>query len=560
VGFDEDIASELERSAGRAQARGGLAAAAAFVEKAAAMTPDPKCRAERALAAAQAKLRAGALEPALALAATAESGPLGELGRAQLDVLRAQISFESNHGIDAPPLLLRAAKRLEPLDPRLAREIHLNALSSAMFAGRLASGVGYAEVANAARAAPPSSHPSRAADLLLDGLALVVTDGHAAGAALMRRALSAFRGEELSPEECLAWGGTACIACGLMWDYESWDAISARLVQCARDAGALSALPFGLIHQTGVHVLAGDHTVAASLADEVRAVTEATGSSIAPYAALAVAAFKGNEAEASELIEVSKAEVIHRGEGAGLSLVHWAAAVLYNGLGRYRDALVAAQGASEETNASWWSNWALVELIEAGARSGETELAADTLSRLSETTAASGTDWAFGIESRSRALLTDGKAAERLYSQSIAALERTGIRAELARVRLLYGEWLRRERRRLDAREQLRTAHGLFSRFGMQAFAERARIELQATGEHARKRAPETGDDLTPQEAQISRLAADGATNQEIAARLFVSPSTVDYHLRKVFRKLGVKSRHQLAEHALQAGVADYEL
>jgi DNA-binding CsgD family transcriptional regulator len=552
VGFDEDIASELERSAGRAQARGGLAAAAAFVEKAAALTPDPKCRAERALAAAQAKLRAGALEPALALAATAKSGPLGELGRAQLDVLRAQISFESNHGVDAPPLLLNAARRLEPLDPRLARDIHLYALSSAMFAGRLASGVGYAEVAGAARAAPPSSHPARAADLLLDGLALVVTDGHAAGAGLMRRALSAFRAEELSPEECLAWGGTACIASGLMWDYESWDAISARLVQVARDAGALSALPFGLIHRTGVHVLAGEHIVAASLADEVRAVTEATGSSIAPYAALAVAAFKGNEEEATELIEVSKAEVIRRGEGAGLSLVHWAAAVLYNGLGRYQDALVAAQEASEETNASWWSNWGLLELIEAAARSRETELAADALGRLSETTAASGTNWALGIESRSRALLTDGKAAERLYRQSIAALERTRIRAELARARLLYGEWLRRQRRRLDAREELRHAHALFGEFGMQAYAERARIELQATGERARKRTPETRDDLTPQEAQIARLAADGATNQEIAAQLFISRSTVDYHLRKVFRKLDVRSRHELKQHVLQ--------
>jgi DNA-binding CsgD family transcriptional regulator len=556
VGFDEDIASELERSAGRAQARGGLAAAAAFVEKAVALTPDPRRRAERALAAAQAKLRAGALGPALALAATAESGPLGELGRAQLDVLRAQIAFESHHGIDAPPLLLKAAKRVEPLDPRLAREIHLNALSSAMFAGRLATGVGYSEVAAAARAAPPASHPCRAADLLLDGLALLVTDGHPAGAAPMRRALRAFRADELSPEDCLAWGGTACIASGLMWDYESWDAISARLVQCARDAGALSALPFGLIHRTGVNVLAGEHPVAASLADEVRAVTETTGSSIAPYAELTVAAFQGKEAEATALIEVSKAEVIRRGEGAGLSLVHWATAVLYNGLGRYREALLAAQEANEETNASWWSNWGLVELIEAGARSGETEAATDALDRLSETTAASGTDWALGLEFRSRALLTDGEAAERLYRQSIAALERTRVRAELARVRLLYGEWLRRERRRLDAREELRAAHGLFNAFGMDAFAERARIELQATGEHARKRTPETGDDLTPQEAQISRLAAHGATNQEIAAQLFISPSTVDYHLRKVFRKLGVKSRHQLTQHVLEPGAS----
>lgn len=551
VGFDEDVASELERSAGRAQARGGLAAAAAFVERATALTPDPKRRAERALAAAQAKLRAGALERALALAATADAGPLDELRRAQLDVLRAQIAFESNHGIDAPPLLLKAAKRLEPLDPRLARETYLDALSAAMFAGRLAGRVGYAEVARAALAAPPAAPPVRAADELLDGLSLLVTDGHAAGAPLLRRALSGFRVEELSPLECLRWGGVACIASGLMWDYESWDAISARLVRSARDAGALSALPLGLSTRAGVHLLAGERARAAALADEVTAVTEAIGSSLAPYAALAVAAFKGNEADATELIEMSMAEVIHRGEGSGLSFVHWATAVLFNGLGRYQDALVAAQKTREETNASWWGNWGLVELIEAGARCGETDAAADALGRLAETTTASGTKWALGIESRSRALLADGEAAELLYRQSIAALERTRVRVELARVRLLYGEWLRRERRRLDAREQLRSAHDLFGEFGIEAYAERARVELQATGERARKRSPETRGDLTPQEAQISRLAAEGATNQEIAAQLFISPSTVDYHLRKVFRKLGVRSRTQLARHLL---------
>jgi DNA-binding CsgD family transcriptional regulator len=337
-----------------------------------------------------------------------------------------------------------------------------------------------------------------------------------------------------------------------MWDYVSWDAISAHLVQFARDAGALSALPFGLIHRVGVHTLAGEHTVAASLVDDVADVTEVTGSSIAPYAALCVAAFKGNEAKATPLIEVSKTEVVRRGEGAGLSLVHWATAVLHNGLARYEDALGAAQQAREDTNASWWSNWALPELIEAGARTGEAELAADALGQLFETTIASGTDWGVGIEARSRALLSHGNAAERLYRHAIATLERTRLRVDLARARLLYGEWLRREHRRLDAREQLRTAHELFSQFGTEAFAERARVELLATGERARKHTPDTREDLTPQEPQISRLAAEGARNQEIAAQLFISPSTVDYHLRKAFRKLGVKSRTQLAHHVLQ--------
>ena len=237
---------------------------------------------------------------------------------------------------------------------------------------------------------------------------------------------------------------------------------------------------------------------------------------------------------------------MHRGEGEGLTFIRWATAVLHNGLGGYEEALAAAQPAVEDIHASWWRNWGLVELIEAAARSGKTELAADALGQLSQTAAASGTDWALGIVARSRALLTKGEAVEPLYREAIERLAHTRVRVELARAHLLYGEWLRRERHRLDAREQLRTAHKLFTQFGMEAFAERARVELQATGEHARKRTAETRDGLTPQEAQISRLAADGATNPEIAAQLFISPSTVDYHLRKAFRKLGVKSRHQL--------------
>jgi DNA-binding CsgD family transcriptional regulator len=554
AGPDEDVASELEFSAGRAQARGGLAAAAAFLEKAAALTPEPARRAERALAAAGAKFRAGALDPALGLLATAESGPLDEFGRAQIDVLRGQISFESSRGSDTPLLLLRAAKRLEPLDSRLAREIYLDALSAALFAARLARGGGLVEVALAARAAPVSRQPPRAVDLLLDGLALLVTDGHAAGAPVLGRALRAFRGEETSGEECLHWGGVACTAAGVIWDFESWDGISARLVRLARDAGALSALLLGLNTRAGVHLVCGELALAASLAEEVHAVTEATGGAIAPYAALGLVALQGHEAEVSELSEAARNEVLERGEGSGLGLIHWAAAVLHNGQGRYEDALVPAQQARDDSDVPWFRGWGLVELIEAAARSGRPELAADALGELTQTTEPSGTDWALGVELRSTALLSHGEAAETSYRQAIETLERTRIRAELARAHLLYGEWLRRERRRLDAREQLRTAHEMFTEFGMEAFAERARAELEATGEHARKRTADTRDDLTPQEAQISRLAAEGATNQEIAAQLFISPSTVDYHLRKAFRKLGVRSRHQLKQHVLQPG------
>jgi DNA-binding CsgD family transcriptional regulator len=293
--------------------------------------------------------------------------------------------------------------------------------------------------------------------------------------------------------------------------------------------------------------------MASSLLEEVAAVNEVTGASPAPYVGLAHVAFHGREFEAAPLIEATTREVVRRGEGqGGLTFVHWLTAVLYNGLGRYEEALAAAQQAAEDTHASWWRNWGWVELIEAATRCGKAELVAGALGQLSETTSASGTDWALGIEARSRALLTEGEAAERLYHEAIERLERTRVRVDLARAHLLYGEWLRRERRRLDAREQLRTAHTLFTQFGMEAFAERARVELEATGEHARKRSVETRDDLTPREAQISRLAAGGATNQEIAAQLYISPSTVDYHLRKAFRKLGIKSRRKLKQHPLQ--------
>jgi DNA-binding CsgD family transcriptional regulator len=553
-GLDETVASELERSAGRAQARGGLAAAAAFLERASALTLEPSSRARRALAAAQAKHHAGAFDAALRLVGIAESGPLNDLQRAQVELLRGQIAFSLGRGSDAQPLLLKAAKRLEPLDRRLARETYLEALSAVFFPGLLASGESVLETAQAARVAPPPSQPPHASDLLLDGLAVLVTEGYAAGTPMLRRAVNAFRAEDIRREQGHRWLSLASRVAAFLWDDEAWDAISTRFVQLARDAGALSALPLALTSRAGVHVFAGEFAMAASLIAEVAAVNEATGGSLAPWSALARVSFEGREAEGFQLIEAATREVVRRGEGQGLTFVHWVTAVLHNGLRRYGEALAAAQQAGEDTHPSWWRNYGLVELIEAAVRSGKPEHAVDAFGQLSQATGASGTDWALGVEARSRALLNDGEAAEVLYREAIERLARTRIRVELARGHLLYGEWLRRERRRRDAREQLRTAHELFTEFGMEAFAERARVELEATGEHARKRTVETGDDLTPQEAQISRLAADGATNQEIATQLFVSPSTVDYHLRKVFRKLGVKSRTQLARELLQPG------
>jgi DNA-binding CsgD family transcriptional regulator/tetratricopeptide (TPR) repeat protein len=544
-GPDDDVAAELERSAGRAQARGGLAAAA-FLERAAGLTPEPARRAERALAAAQAKQQAGAPDAALELLAIAEEGPLDELRRARVDLLRAQIAFAVNRGSDAPPLLLRAAKRLEPLDAALARETYLDAFGAAMFAGRLATGSGLLNVATTARAAPSSSQPPRAPDLLLDGLARRFTDGYAAGTPMLKRALGAFRSKDLPREEGLRWLWLACTTAVDLWDDEAWEVLADRHLQLVRDAGALALLPIALSTRGAVHMYAGELSAAAALLEEVKAVTEATASPLAPHGALALAALQGHEAEAAQLIDATVSDVERRGEGIGLAVVHWASSLLYNGLGRYEDALTAAQKANEHAEAQVGSMWAPVELVEAATRSGNPDRAAVALQELAEMTRASGTDWALGIEARSRALLSENEAAERLYREAIDRLGRTRVRVELARAHLVYGEWLRRERRRLDAREQLRTAHELFTAMGIEAFAERAARELLATGERARKRTVETSGQLTAQETQIARLARDGLSNHEIGARLFISPRTVEYHLHKVFTKLDISSRNQL--------------
>ena len=544
---DDEVAAELERSAGRAQARGGMAAAAAFLERATALTVDPALRGERALAAAQAKQQAGAPETALRLLAVAERSPLDELQRAQVGLLRAQITFAVSRGSDAPALLLQAVKQMEPLDVRLARDIYLEALAAAQFAGRLARGGGVPEAARAALAAPPPAQPPRATDLLLDGLAVLLTEGYAAGAPILKRALEAFRSEDISDDEALRWTWLACRTSIDLWDYDTWDILSVRLVKITRDTGALAALPLALTLRMGLHLYAGELSAVASLSAQVKAVTEATASQLAPYGALLLAGWQGREAEAFQVIEATIEEVVPRGEALGLTATQWATAVLYNGLGRYQDALVAAEQASERAEDLGFSNWSLAELVEAAVRSGEPGAAADALERLTQVTRPCATDWALGIEARSRALLSEGEIAENLYREAIDRLDRASVRVELARARLLYGEWLRREHRRLDAREQLRAAHEMFMESGIEAYADRAARELLATGETARKRSPETWGDLTAQENQIARLARDGLSNPDIGCRLFVSPKTVEYHLHKVFTKLSINSRNELS-------------
>ena len=552
-GLDEEVAAELELCAGRAQRRGGLAAAAAFLERSARLTIDPARRAQRALAAAQARNQAGASDAALGLLAMAQAGPLDELQRARADLLRAQIAFASSHGRDAPPLMLSAAKQLEGLDAGLARETYLEAFTAALFVGRQSPAVG--DVARAARTAPAPPAPARAPDLLLDGLALLVTEGYAAGTPALKRALLAFRGQDISAEEGLSWLWLAGLAAMAVWDDETWHILASRHVKLARDAGALSELPLAIRWRILLHTHAGELEQGAALIAEAQAVTDATGSQLGPHGALGLAAWRGREAEATELIRATMDAVTSRGEGRGVTS-QYAAALLFNGLGRYDKAFAAAELACEYDDVGVLG-WSLAELIEAAVRSGQPARASDALRRLSETTRASGTDWALGTEARSRALLSEGRTAENGYREAIERLGRTRMRPAVARAHLLYGEWLRRENRRQDARAELRTAHGLFTAMGIEAFADRARHELLAAGDTVRKPTVETVSELTAQEAHIARLAVDGGTNAEIGAQLFLSTRTVEWHLGKVYTKLGVGSRRELRQALASLGQAD---
>jgi DNA-binding CsgD family transcriptional regulator len=545
-GLDEGVAAELERSAGRAGERGGLAAAAAFAERATELTPDPAHRARRALTAAQTKYQAGAPDAALRLLAMAQAGPLDEPGQARASLLRAQLAADAGRGRDARLLLVKAANRLEPLDAGLAREAYRDAFSAALTAGRLATRDGMLQVAEAARGAPRAPEPSHAANLLLDGLTVLITEGHTAGAPVMKRALSAFRDQATPTEEAIRWLPFACRMARDIWDDDSWDVLSSRLIELARQVGALRVLPAALLERAAVRLAAGEPAAAASMTQEAQAVARATGNPVGPYGPLLLAAWGGREGEGRELIAAATTEMVACGEGRWLTAAAWATAVLYNGLSRYDQALAAAEQGSEYPCELGLATWSLVELTEAAVRAGLPERAAGALRQLSEATSAAATDWALGIEARSKALLSDGELAERLYLEAIRRLGQTRIRAELARAHLLYGEWLRRQNRRVDAREQLRVAHEMLTVMGAEGFAGRARRELMATGVTVRKRTVNTADELTAQEAQIARLAGYGHSNPEISIQLFISPRTVEWHLRKVFTKLGISSRKEL--------------
>lgn len=540
AGPDEDLAAELERSAARALARGGVPAAAAFQERATELTADPVRRGPRALTAAQAKLDAGSPDDASALLATAELCPLDQLDRARLIRLHAQIAFARRRGSDAPPLLFEAAKRLEPLDAGLARETHLDALGAAIFAGRLGSDPGMREIAEAARAAPPATEPPRAVDLLLDGIACRLAEGYGAGIHPLRRAL-----EAVQQEQDIRWHWLACRIASELWDDETWEELAVRQVRIARETSALAVLPIALTYRSGTHLHAGEFAATSALIEEAATLNRSIGGAPLMYTQILLAAWRGARDETPALLESALANAVERGEGRALTWGEYASAVLYNGLGEYDAALAAAESACEHDDLGLVA-WALIELVEAAARAGRPDLASATVGRLAERTQAGGTDWALGVEARSRALVSDGPVADELYREALERLARTRVAVHVARTHLVYGEWLRREQRRSEARDRLRTAHDMFDRFGAHAFADRARRELLATGETVRKRSVDARDILTPQEAQVARLAADGHTNPEIGAQLFISPRTAEYHLRKVFTKLDITSRRHL--------------
>ncbi|GAA3680850.1 LuxR family transcriptional regulator [Lentzea roselyniae] len=545
---DETVARELERSADRAKARGGIAAAAAFLKRATGLTPDAATRGLRALAAAQATFEAGRNDAAVELLAAADLADLDELQRGRLLRLRGRIAFARKRGGDAVPLLLEAANRLNAFDGEQAREAYLEALGSAIFGSRLNPNGRTQEVAAAVAAAQPGPYPPRPADLLLNGLAARFADSYVESAPLLRSALRAFRPDAgCSDEDVMRWLWLTWPVAADLWDDEAWHELTTHAVRTARETGALNFLPLALSYCAALHVHAGEFETASALIEESDAIVKATGNSPLGYATLLLLAWRSPDARPMEMMRPHVAEAANWGEGRAIGLAEYLAAVLYNGLGQYPEALASAERACQYDDLGV-VGFALAELVEAGVRSDAREAASAALRRLEERATASGTEWALGMLARSKALLSEGREAELLYRDAVEHLRRSNVAVHLARAHLVYGEWLRRENRGLEARDQLRTAYEMLHGFGANAFAERARRELVATGESVGRRAAETPEVLTAQEIQIARLARDGKTNSEIGAALFISPRTVEWHLRKVFTKLDLTSRKELRE------------
>jgi DNA-binding CsgD family transcriptional regulator len=544
TGPDEDVAAELEHSSRRARARGGLAAMAAFLQRSVALTLDRTRRAERAVLAAEASLQAGDLDAARRYADVARRDADQEFLAARAELAHSRIAFAAGLNDEALPLLLAAAQRFEALDLELARGTYLQAWASAALIA--ADRENLIRISHAIKALPPPAADAQPLDLVLQGSALLVTDGRATAIPVMQRAAAAIA--DLPSADVLEWGWAASGVSAALWDDTLMLDMYTRQVDELRSAGALTELPIHLISLGVATTWTGDFAAAEAIVAEGDLASAATGIPLAPNAKLMLYAMRGRESEAAPLIATTIEQAGAARQLMGVTCANWAAAILYNGLARYDRAMQAAQvctGIAE----LWVSVWVLPELIEAATRLDRAQVARDALEVLEDATLPCTTDWAHGILARSRAAINDGAQAAALYEEAIEKLRRTSLRPELARAHLLYGEWLRRQGRRVDARQQLRTAHEMFDTIGMEAFGERARRELLATGEKVRKRGPGPTDmELTAQENQIAILVRDGLSNPEIGARLFISSRTVEWHLRKIFSKLSITSRRQLRD------------
>jgi DNA-binding CsgD family transcriptional regulator len=540
---DENVAAELERSAVQAQARGGVAAAAAFLQRSVALTTDARRRPDRMLAAAEASLQAGDLDSVARMLSAVTAGPLDGLQSGRAGVLRGQVAFASGGGPAAVAELLAAAEQLEPANAVLARETYLTAWGMAV---SVADQDTLVAVSRAIRGLPEPDRPG-ALDLLLDGLSRLVLEGRAAAAETLRRAAAAVI--DIPAADVLKWGWVATGASAAIWDDEADLAIYTRQAQVVRDAGALREMPYHLSTLSSALTWTGDFEGSAAAIAEGDTVATATGNPMPPYPALRLLSMQGREPETTAMVAATIEGSAATGFGMGITVAQWAAAVLYNGLARYPDAMRAALSTARLSE-PWVTTWLLAELVEAAARADEPEVARDALERLVEATQPFDTGWARGVEARTRALAADDADADELYREAIEQFAGTRLRPELARAHLVYGEWLRRQRQRVEARVHLRTAYEMFGSIGMAAFAERARRELLATGETVPRRTADAAprDELTAQERQIAQLVRDGFSNPEVGARLFLSPRTVEWHLRKIFAKLSITSRRQLRE------------
>jgi DNA-binding CsgD family transcriptional regulator len=557
VTHDESIALELEQSAGRAKARGGLAAAAALLERAALLTPDGARRANRTLAAAGAKRASGALDAALQLLSSVESEPPSELRSALADRLRGKIAYDQRRERDAAELLLSAAQRLEPFDRRLARDTHFEALAAAIWASQPDDRAWIRKAAEAARAAPPSGDSQGTADLLLGALALRVTEGYETAAPMLTRALAAVRVHEIEPDEVdsllwLAGNRAAGIMATEVWDFETGVVLARRQVKVTRESGALVQLQFALNFLANNVVLTGDIQAAAELVEEERLLSLVTGVPTIAYGSLLVAAYGGDLTSAMPMIAAAMDAATKSGQGRMVAFTHYVSSVLHNGLGRHAEALDSARRVVERDDLGYQTLVA-AELAEAASREGDKDLLADMSKWVRARAAATPTEWALGIAARVEALAAEAAdAADALYRESIEHLGKTPLRVELARSHLLYGEWLRRRGQRGNARDQLAVAHDALSDLGIGAFAERARREMSAsTWRRTSRHSGAQPAQLTSQELQISQLVQLGLSNPEIGVRLFLSPRTVEWHLRNIFGKVGVSTRRRLRDEDL---------